>query len=63
MEQLPSTNRLRRCMRSGEGLAIGIGIGVALGAVFNNLAVGIAIGAGIGVALDEGIRRRNRPGQ
>jgi len=63
MDQPPSTNRARRQMRPGEGLAIGIGIGVALGAAFNNLALGIAIGAGIGVALDEGIRRRNRPGQ
>lgn len=60
MEQPPSARRWRRCTRSGEGLAFGIGLGVALGAAFNNLAIGIAIGAGIGAALDEVIARRQR---
>jgi hypothetical protein len=63
MEQLPSTHKPRRCKQSGEGLAIGVGIGVALGAAFNNLAVGIALGAGLGVVFDEVIARRNRPRQ
>ena len=63
MEQPPATNRPRRQMRPGEGLAIGIAIGVALGAAFNNLALGIAVGVGIGVAFDGLNARRNRPGQ
>lgn len=63
MEQRPPImHRLRRCMRSGEGLAIGVAIGVGIGAALNDLAVGIAIGAGIGVALDEAMVRRNRRG-
>ena len=37
------------------GLAIGAGAGVALGLVFDNLALGIAIGAGMGMAIGAGL--------
>lgn len=63
MDQQTPENRTRRRIQPGGGLAIGIGVGVALGAAFHNIALGIAIGAGIGVALDGGIVCRNRRGR
>lgn len=39
----------------GAGLAIGVGVGVAL----DNIAVGIAIGLAIGVALDSYRKEKN----
>ena len=48
------------------GLTIGAGLGVALGLVFDNLALGIAIGAGMGMAVGAGLSQRaglGAPGQ
>jgi len=36
----------------GVGIALGAGIGVALGVVFNNIAIGVELGTGVGAALD-----------
>ena len=40
------------------GMSIGAGLGVALGLVFDQLALGIAIGAGIGVAIGSSMEAR-----
>jgi F0F1-type ATP synthase membrane subunit c/vacuolar-type H+-ATPase subunit K len=45
-EQTPKKKGSRRMI--GAGLAIGIGVGVAL----DNMAVGVAVGLAIGVAMD-----------
>jgi hypothetical protein len=42
------------------GMSIGAGFGVALGLVFDNLALGIAIGAGFGVAIGAALEQRNK---
>jgi len=42
------------------GMSIGVGFGVALGLVFDNLALGIAIGAGFGVAIGAALEQRNK---
>lgn len=42
------------------GMSIGAGFGVALGLVFDNLALGIALGAGFGVAIGAALEQRNK---
>jgi hypothetical protein len=42
------------------GMSIGAGFGVALGLVFDNLALGIALGAGFGVAIGAVLEQRNK---
>jgi hypothetical protein len=42
------------------GISIGAGFGVALGLVFDNLALGMAMGAGFGVAIGAALERRNK---
>ena len=42
------------------GMSIGAGFGVALGLVFDNLALGIAFGAGFGVAIGAVLEQRNK---
>lgn len=42
------------------GISIGAGFGVALGLVFDNLALGIALGAGFGVAIGTALEQRNK---
>jgi hypothetical protein len=43
----------------GIGMSIGAGFGVAMGLVFDNLALGMAMGAGFGLALGTAYERRN----
>lgn len=40
------------------GMSVGAGFGVALGLVFDNLALGIALGAGFGVAIGAALEQR-----
>ena len=42
------------------GMSIGAGFGVALGLVFDNLALGIALGAGFGMAIGAVLEQRNK---
>jgi len=42
------------------GISIGAGFGVALGLVFDNLALGIAMGAGFGVAIGSALEQKNK---
>jgi hypothetical protein len=42
------------------GMSIGAGFGVALGLVFDNLALGIAIGAGFGIAIGSALEQKNK---
>lgn len=44
----------------GIGISIGAGFGVAMGLVFDNLALGIAMGAGFGVAIGAALEQRNK---
>jgi hypothetical protein len=44
----------------GTGMSIGAGLGVALGLVFDNLALGIAIGAGFGIAIGTALEQKNK---
>jgi zinc transporter ZupT len=60
MEQRPQTNRPRRRLPNGAGLAIGIAIGVALGVALHNIGLGIAIGVALGVVFESTNARRNR---
>jgi hypothetical protein len=41
-------------------MSIGAGFGVALGLVFDNLALGIALGAGFGMAIGAALEQRNK---
>ena len=43
----------------GIGISIGAGFGVAMGLVFDNLALGIAMGAGAGVAIGAALEQKN----
>lgn len=45
---------------TGVGISIGAGFGVALGLLFDNLALGIAIGAGFGVSIGAALEQRNK---
>ena len=42
------------------GISIGAGFGVALGLVFDNLALGIAIGAGVGISIGAALEQKNK---
>lgn len=42
------------------GISIGAGFGVALGLVFDNLALGIAIGAAFGVAIGAALEQQKK---
>ena len=42
------------------GISIGAGFGVALGLVFDNLALGIAMGAGFGIAIGSALEQQNK---
>lgn len=42
----------------GAGLAIGIGVGLALGSEMDNVGAGLAIGIAVGIALGSGMQRR-----
>ena len=44
----------------GIGISLGTGFGVALGLVFDNLALGIAMGAGFGVAIGTALEKKNK---
>jgi len=44
----------------GIGISIGAGFGVAMGLVFDNLALGIAMGAGAGVAIGAALEQKNK---
>lgn len=44
----------------GIGISMGAGFGVALGLVFDNLALGIAMGAGFGVAIGTALEKKNK---
>jgi len=44
----------------GIGISIGAGFGVAMGLVFDNLALGIAMGAGAGVAVGAALEQKNK---
>lgn len=41
-------------------MVMGTGFGVALGTVFDNLAIGIALGAGMGVAIGAALEQQNK---
>ena len=43
------------------GIAVSVGVGIALGAALDNIAVGIAVGIGVGVVFGAALdaRRRN----
>ncbi len=43
----------RQCRNIDYWFPIGVGMGVALGAAFDNLALGIAIGAAVGIAMNQ----------
>ena len=44
----------------GIGMVMGTGFGVALGTVFDNLAIGIALGAGMGLAIGAALEQQNK---
>lgn len=44
----------------GIGISMGAGFGVALGLVFDNLALGIAMGVGFGVAIGTALEKKNK---
>lgn len=44
----------------GIGISIGAGFGVAMGLVFDNLALGIAMGTGAGVAIGAVLEQKNK---
>ncbi len=43
----------------GLWIAIGAGIGISLGIVYDNLPIGIALGAGIGVVIGAALVQKN----
>ncbi|MGP6172464.1 hypothetical protein ACTU6V_14820 [Microbacterium sp. A204] len=46
-----SGNEMRQRLRWGAGIAIGMGVGVAMGSALDNMGAGIAIGIAIGIVF------------
>ncbi len=52
---------MKRSLRPGSALALGVAIGTAVGVAMDNIAIGLALGVSVGAALESRAWRGRHP--